>query len=643
MKATRLVCGLIILCLISSSLSQEAKEFECKPSYYAKYDCNLKLPFCQTYKVKQGPFSRYLVSCSQCMPGFTSLGEVDVLNIDQSTNLPDNELKVCALQTDFTGSFYVSTMNRYLSQIFPNCLRVSFSGASTAADGTSSAEFKCEQCGYMYTPSTDVRFTKGRLESGAVFGVCKRAELTFDCGHLCQLEFPGCARVQVSKTKQKTFNSKYTEEAQFYCLEALPGYEAIFQYSTLKSISTTDAKTLVLPQFQSNAITGCDKDMVCRFSLPNCKSYFTSDSPIDHEIVYNCLECKAGFKPISPGISSIHSIGDMYTELAPIELCEPLEVRNMQTSVDPDFVVEYPNCLEFSRTNVKKVTGTDKWKADFKCNRCKDGFVPVTTEEDLTLPMLTSIVDLGPNFKILCIPPTDDTLRDCDENCRKDLPRCRKYKNVPMEGSPAATDTYQCVECDPGFEPVNEDYNYISWLYAGDKVVCRKGPTPGPVECPEVCKEMFPACDLISIEEDDQRKMTYTCSKCSDGYFPIPYNKEKPGRLTKDDQVRVMFSSKIPLCSKKQNFIYKVVEYCDLEDRGKSTGLFCELGRNCKRPVLAMNLDTYINDRFCLECIDSYEPISQPLDLYSRDLSLCKPIPKAPKAQRGFLQDLLDE
>jgi len=585
--------------------------------------CYMSMPYCQVYEYTTDETNdgRYVYKCKQCETGFIPTDPIANLVRTPGKHIPDlaaskitdKYLNLCKL--DPNNQKPIPCTHIFCRSMFPLCATFTAKNVGyNTATKKQTATFKCEQCLLVYQPNTLESQITGDFDENKVYKACVRAEETRECGFNCRFEFPGCSKYQVSRVRvTKNKDNSLSETASFQCLEGAPGYQPINEKVTMSS-DVIYQRNLALREYISNILT-CSNDAICSSVMPNCNKYYTM--AVDNiYTIYNCTECRSGFEPKKIKVQNVDQLV-LYNVKQTMETCMPIARSKFAT--DAAWKLEVPGCDVLTVSDVTEKAG--RYYARYSCDQCSNGFVRV--EDNELVPVQNGWFTTD-RVKVRCRPVEVKMEAACDENCRKKFPYCRKYTAVFEQGSEFKFETFRCTECDEGFEPTTTPDREL--FYIGiEKVVCKRRPTPGEVDCPEVCKANFPFCDRLSIAHDQDGHNIYQCHKCQDGYYRIPYE-TIPGRLSAKDHFMRKFNQ-IYLCSDSPNDVYINKEICDYTDPRASDAELCEGTVNCRVVVQVKRLDIPWEEAKCLKCIDGYRPKMKLPHPYDIDQSLCEKIP----------------
>lgn len=616
----------VFLLVIVPAGAQQMTEVKCpfRPTNPKSEECFDMFPFCEVFQYRADPnkAEMFEFSCKQCAPGFAPRKPIGGLSKPEYSELPElaigvTYLPLCDLDVS-KGPATLPVLNALMRYKFPNCYKVIVEKDSVTKDeetGDISAQFKCAECDFINTPNSETAFTSGSLYSTGTFGVCQRKMETRECGPICQSEFPGCKKYQSSNLKQ-LFNEvgEYEEEASFRCLEAEPSHELVYQ-KVSGSTKSWDQKDVTIRPFLTDLIN-CDKDWACRLVLPACKTYYIQTNAFSK--IFFCKECRSGYEPNPYGVSTTDDIFVSYGRKKFLDVCQLKEFSNLQT--DNGWKVEIPGCEQLSVSKVSTTVFANERTATYSCDKCAAGFSKV---EDTSNTIVRAGFDEIDNVKIRCRPTEVKEPTTCDQECQKRFPHCLKYTSIFDPDFTSEVETFRCTECESGFEPTQLPDNEL-WFTGAVRVVCKRSPTPGEVDCNEACKINFPYCDKISITKDEDKHNIYQCHQCQQGYFPIAYEWETRGRLTLQDSP-VRNANTIYLCSNNPEEVYTDIRICDPKDPLFYNDLRCVLMQNCK--VIVDYTYTYGDpkDSKCIECQEGLALKGTKGDPYSYDLRACQP------------------
>lgn len=588
-------------------------------------NCFKYIPFCKVFEYRPDPAhaDRWIYRCVECAEGFKPFREVDNLMKAEFGDLPKTQnkyLPVCDLDPSFTGFLPVNT--DLTIHKLPNCLRYKTSNHRTADDGSVEADFTCVECDYNFQPFVNHIYQFGSLHSNTVLGVCTRKVETRDCGFLCQSEFPGCKKIQIKDViRSSNLGENYYESALFKCIEAEDSFEIILR-GVRANTDTFPPKVVTIPPQTSGEIN-CIDDWECQAVLPNCEKYYTQSNDLD-SVIFFCLKCRQGYEPQTYGVWSQYELKTLFSQRQELTLCKPIEVSKM--TLTGSWKAEVPGC-EVLTVSSPQLSLTNAWVAKYECNQCAPGFVKV---EDSSFTLVSGGFELIKKVKIRCRPEEVTIPKDCDSECQKRFPNCRKYTSIFNPNIPLNAETFRCTECEDGFEPTH-DPDVEPWYLGEQKVVCKRIPTPGPVDCPEICKAQFPNCDKISISKDERGHNVYQCDQCEKGYYPIAYEEKVRGRMSVRAGDVHKFNT-IYLCTSQEDLIPLKIFDCNPTESQYYRADQCNEDTSCATIGIHTLFYSIVYRATCLKCKPGYSPKSTPVDNYDLDLNRCEPTKPSSKS-----------
>lgn len=576
-------------------------------------DCVRLTPQCLEYEYVPDPENpdKFMVSCISCQEGLIPYWTHKNVDVDEFTDLPSMMLFMCAPNNE--GKPVSCTSKTCLYGSLKLCQRYTVSDLEYGEPGVVTGRFMCLDCLYMYEPtgtSIYLEYNFFKSEQERLLTVCKRRVGIFQCGTVCQLEFPGCTRYQVSKLTggQQT---GLEERARFRCLEALPGYN-IMQEIVEATTIFADFKWITLPAYYSSLLS-CDS-RICQAALPNCEQYFTVSFE-EYYQEYFCWKCKPTMYPINQptrGMSMIYHF--MQTKQMVTCLQKPLE----SFPCDDKCKLEFPGCESLTATPSDI---EDRNFAVYKCDKCAEGFV-AAPDGNYTAAWING--PASENIKIRCVPKEIIEPAPVSGEMAYLLPHCLEYTIKFREDGPNNAMEYTCHKCENGWEPTSSPV-YAEWYTKVERVVCKHIPFPGPVECNDECKQVFPNCDRVVVSKDPKGHNIYECLACQNGYYPITYEYNTPGRLAFEEH-EMRDQSKIYLCTNQQKERYNRLYYCDSHNKFPAEEVGCVLDDNCEIAVSAKKETEYMAYFKCLQCKSGYRLKKTLPNIFSGDVSQCEKV-----------------
>ena len=573
-------------------------------------DCLMLTPQCLEYEYVPDPQNpdKFIVRCITCQEGLIPYWTHQNVEVDEFTDLPSSTLFMCAPNNE--GKPVSCTSKTCIYGSLKACQRYTVSNLEYGAPGIFTGRFKCLECLYMYEPSPDsINLVYDYFKNRKILlNVCKRRVGTFDCGIICQLEFPGCARYQVSRLTGGQ-STGLPETARFRCLEALPGY-SILQEVVEETTSFADTKQLTLPAYSSQ-LMNCD-GRLCQSVLPNCEQYYAVFSSSGYRNFY-CLKCKPTMNPVNLQIPITPFI-NLYTEQRQFITClqKPLE----SFPCDNKCKLEFPGCDSLTASLVEV---EDQSFAVYKCDRCAEGFVAAPDDN------YTQMWINGPaskNVKIRCVPKEVLEPAPVSGDLVSLLPHCQQYTVKFKEDGPNNAMEYTCHQCENGWEPTSAPV-YAEWYSNVERIVCKHIPFPAPVECNDDCKQVFPNCDRVMVSKDPKGHNIYECLACQNGFYPIPYEQNTAGRLAFEDHA-MRDQSKIYLCTNQQRERYNRLYYCDWHNKFYFEEFGCILDDNCSIAVSAKKEMEFFSYFKCLQCKEGYRLKATIPNVFGGDVTQCE-------------------
>jgi len=575
-------------------------EFTCDRRYFPDPDCLYLIPYCRAFTAQRIDGDLYRLVCKICEEGFEPTEGAEV-EFSPSTRSPKSETLLC--RRDYAlAPIYTSISARSRGEL-QYCTRYTVSEIDLEAN---TGRFTCIECeGNLYhTPVTGGVI--GSLDPSVRKTVCTRNVGEYECGTLCRTEFPGCERFKIF---DRRFDKKATESqekwrAKVQCLKPIANYmpKMRIEEYLIDSIYTT--KDLVVPAYES-AATSCS-DPLCKLLLPKCDVYYwVADNP--EAPTYTCLQCSSGYRPKPYGVKG-KPYADLISQAESLPLCD-LEPTTSMRILDEGWMREFPGCDSVTVTKVyDSLSGQ---RAVYNCDYCGEGYEAVEAEHDL--PVFTN----PPTPKYLCRPIQGDSF-ECTNECRFKLPWCRRFATRYFPPSPDSTKImFKCVECDAGFTPVQDQWTLpqiYDWVVQYD--VCEHIPTPEPVPCDTECQAVFPQCEVISIKRDSEKKDTYRCHQCAQGFFPMDYEDEARGMIS-NPKNRLRESSEIHLCARDEDII--LIDKYDFrltQNKDRLSKIIQAVNFNCNLLGMSFNLNTQQSDSFCLECQPGYTNVPRKSKAY---------------------------
>lgn len=484
--------------------------------------------------------------------------------------------------------------------------------------GEFNGTFKCLDCYEMYEPSSEPIYLSYRSTGTGrdPLNVCQRRVGIFECGQFCQVELTGCARYQISRLRGGQATN-IDETAIFRCLEALPGYS--INEEIVEGITYNNQPKQVTFAAYTSGLIDCNTRM-CQAVLPNCEQYYTVASSGSYTNIF-CSRCKSTMIPLGYRQNSMPLIW-MFFEGRRAITCDIKPLN----SVPCDSVCkqEVPGCDSLSTMVFPNYYGVSD--AIYKCDRCAAGLMQVTNDTRVTS---WRNAPASQNIKIRCAPPEVRQSTSVSGDMAKILPRCQRYTAVYAPGSMYNVTQYSCQECEQGWEPTSEPAS-VEWFSRAERIVCKHVPFPGPVECNDECKQIFPSCDRAMVSKDVNGHNVYECVACQNGFYPISYSYGTSARL-KYEQHEMRDQSRIYLCSNQPRERYWRLYFCDWRNEFAREDLGCTVDDNCR--VLAnVKQEFQLTGYFkCLECNSGYRPKSIVPSIYGGDITQCEKIPQQSK------------
>lgn len=571
----------------------------------------LRLPYCRRYKFSESDYysERYLFTCLQCEDGFAPVAKgVDNVELNGVVDsFPAEEITVCQRDPFFEKPMYCS--HPHCQKELPQCIQYSLDNYDTFEifDKTTQADFTCLECAEDFEPLAG-GMSRDQIDQSVTKQLCTRKTGTFECGIYCQLEFPGCKKVRISKVSRR----EERETANFECLEGEGQYMPIhvdYRDPTAKE----HMKELTILS-DSMGTVKCE-DLYCQHVFPNCEEYYFIDSGMDYKTYY-CKKCAEGFVAKSKGFTGYVPIL-MYANKLHGNLCE------MQPSVGPrtcDLHCQetLPGCLTYSAKKAEVIQGLDL--ATYKCHKCEEGYEIV--EDDSPAPV-HSAWNLKDNIKVRCRPKITETPVECDEQCKEFFPHCNRYQIKKDASLSLDVFEYLCLACDEGFEAI-ENAEIKEWYSSKHKHVCKPKVTTGPVPCDSKCQKAFPQCLSIEVQRNELNHSTYRCHQLQEGYYPISYQDPSPGVLSVKWGPMYRYNT-VYLGSQNQFEIYHSKEEC-IKDHVSLDAENCWVHKNCKTLALAQDLRSGEQYLKCLQCFNGFKLKKERNRRYAADQSLCEPI-----------------
>src|SRR3990167_2292270 len=263
--------------------------------------CGRRLPQCLEYEYEPDPVNqgKFILRCLVCQEGLVPYWTHNNVTVNQ-TGMPDRTIFTCGPNSD--NKPVSCTSESCFSGPLKGCLKYTVESPQMDRPGVFDGRFKCLECFYQYEPTPEgivLRYDATLGQDRVPVNVCRRRVGIFDCGIICQLEFPGCSRYQVSKLRGGSETGQ-TEFANFKCLESKPGY--IINHQVVEaSTMFGEPKQVTIPTYTSGLVD-CDTRM-CQSVLPNCEQYYTVAGEFGNERVF-CNRCKSSKIPIPYGAYS---------------------------------------------------------------------------------------------------------------------------------------------------------------------------------------------------------------------------------------------------------------------------------------------------------------------------------------------------
>lgn len=574
-------------------------------------ECQVLLPYCSKYTVygedEMEEVSNFV--CTECEPGFEPVAD-GIKNIPRNYNLPDLKrsglefLQLCKrIDTPVEG---VNCNSHWCRKELPFCYKYKFT-----KENDKFGYFECLECDPLFD-------TRGKLETSKATNfyqikrTCTRKMEIRECGEICQEELPGCKKYMVSNKMFTTYDSVEIETAEFECLEPLEGYEIMSRFVRSDTNPGLQKET-TLASFQST-LQSCS-DIKCRHALPYCLKYVTNQQTGDF-VLYTCQECQVGYKP-KVNYRAYGSISHMARNSQFAMVCEAVEID--QAKCDSRCQQEIPGCLTFSIYNPNYNLGISIQTAKYACNVCAEGYEGVMEIDDV---VVHSDFNVLLNTKVRCRPLDVSQPTPCDDYCRRKYPHCLKYTAQKDDFDPPSEENFRCHQCDEGYEPTSSG-DSLPWFAGYERVVCKRKATGEIFTCDSTCQKEFPGCEQMSITNGKGDHNSYQCHKCSEGKFPIPYEKGNPGKLGYHDSI-MRNSNTLYLCAEKKSQMYLSLYTCQFKDPNIFDHIECFDQRNCQRIVSMRDLDTGVISNRCVLCKNGFQLKANPPHYYDIDQDQCE-------------------
>ena len=609
----RYVC--LYLLLVSSIYSQEIFTRVCDKRVFNDEKCHSQVPYCKrfTASVEGLPHVEYTFKCDECEEGFEPENKTFKSKSDE-LRLPRKVLTLCKRVATTSPLATIPVLHE-----LPNCNIYQVSELDTTSQ---TARFTCLECKeeFYFTPeqggvvaSTDVNVIKH---------VCTRNIGIYECGEVCQREFPGCLKFEIiSRRKNPNVQTSTEWLARIHCLEAKINYEvkqAIEDYPIDNKDNVVD---LVIPQYQSSVIE-CTSPL-CKVIFPKCEMFaWLSTDPT--KSLYSCSKCSPGYYPVDHLVES-KSFVDLQAYGTSVYLCEIEAVENRRV-VEKEWKEEFPGCEFVSISNpVRDESFFGDLVATYICNECEDGYEPIRNNR------VYRVFDRHVS-KYLCRPieAQESSPKECKTNdsCKIKLKGCNYYASKYIDDSNRDSPlvSYKCVECSYGFTSTKNWTDPIFFDEVEVLDVCEHIETPGPVPCTDTCQDLFPKCDSVSIKKDKFNDDIYQCHECSEGYYPIDFEDGVKGRISNIHNV-LRNQTEVHLCDQNPNHVH--ISKIDMRlhlNNPPSISLYFGALSQCKLVTYFMDLKSRAMGMKCLLCNEGYIPeISSWEVSYFGHWDLCKP------------------
>ena len=618
MKIRVLLLCFSLLTLAIYTQKEEPTAYRCN---YRDYEdkCSTVMPVCRKYTVRLDSVDegKFIFKCNECEPGYApyeeGLGNLDIV---QPGNLPDGKKlglsQIWLCHRTATPEAGVLCAHRECHQELPNCRRYTVSNIRVPeGDFTEIADYKCLECEELYEPISSPGYGTASTSFAVVKKLCKRKVETRECGELCQKELPNCLEYSMYRPSIRLLeNANFAQTAYYQCLQATPGYSPI-KLETSFDANSSISKSIVLREFiTSNSHCA---DYKCRKVFPHCKIYSDITTPSGFD--YTCTECRNGFRPKTSPSRGL-DFESMYLTQTSIELCDYNEGTGLEC--DEQCQDEFQGCLVITVANVQ-LEGLEGPTAQFKCDKCKDGFQAV---EDGSQTKIHQGWELADNVKVRCVPIPQKLPVPVQGNEAVRFPNCKSISYSEVDGMSRDIYEYVCIECEEGFEP-NKVPAFKSFFDVSERYLCSPKVTEGPVACDEKCQVTFPHCENIEVKPDPDGLPDFYCHKCGEGYYPIDYEQGGQGQLT-DDQHLMRLQNTIYLCSEDPHEVYIDMAHCNPLDSSLLDSPLCLGSVNCVYVISVFNFLT--GDRYtkCGKCENGCVPRKTRPHPYELDQSLCQ-------------------
>lgn len=580
--------------------------------------CFNKLPYCKKYKFEQdSDYPTYTFSCLECEFGFEPRqGGITGLSLDSTGQLPETRMgvsvfDVCIRSAQLDSQLVQDCHHPQCWRELPECYRYKVQPVEDL-DGTFKyGRFSCLECSDTFEVVEEGVF--GLLNITTIKLPCRRKEEIRECGPFCRNEFPGCMRTLIKGVYRMSAGKYFeqTELARFQCLFSEPYHEVLVRTFVAETF-TSQKKYLAIRDYSTPLIKCMDR--VCLHVFPKCKEYYsvTKDA---NTFTYYCKTCNDGYEPKKEGVSDKGDVDDLWSSKTAVELCLIKEVQ--RAVCGEDCQTEIPGCLLYSVYD-SFLEENGQQAARIRCDVCED---ELESLGDVSSTLVSAGWGISDNQKVRCAPKAMvEKDLPCDDECKRYMPHCLAYKYDKYDEEII----YKCTMCESGFFANNDPLDY-PWFARQSIQACLKSPTDGPIACEGSCKLMFPHCKTVTVTTNPtDRKDTYTCDECDEGFYPIQYLPMMAGVLNEASHYMLRYNQ-IYLCSDNKDHRYLAKDDCT-EANNFYESEHCALASNCKSLIRFRHLVTGRTSYKCEECLEGFVPKTVLPKLYDNDQTLCRPV-----------------